>query len=139
MGLTMSKQLRESKERIPAGMPRQKLKVDGLQSNKRGYWAKEDQFQELMDAGYTFVSNNENITVGEDGRVNKGTMISRSASRTTDEKLYLMEIDKDYYNENQQIKQERVETTEKQMFNREDTETTYAVKGNKRTFENVGA
>lgn len=133
------RQTRTSKKRIPAGMPRQKLKVDGLDSKKRGYWAKEDQFQELQDAGYTFVANNDSITIGEDGHVNKGSIISRPASRSSDEKLYLMEIDKDFYAENQQIKQDRIDQTESQMFNREDTPTTYAVGGNKRVNENVGA
>jgi hypothetical protein len=134
----MAKQYRASKKRIPAGMPRQKLKVDGLASNKRGFWAKEEQFQELLDAGYTFVANNDNLTIGEDGHVNKGSIISRPASRSNDEKLYLMEIDKEFYAENQQQKQQRIDQHERQMFEPQNTETSYALKGNKRTMETIG-
>lgn len=135
----MARQTRQTKKRIPAGMPRQKLKVDGLPENKRGYWAKESQFQELQDAGYTFTTNNEDLAIGEDGYVNKSSIISRPASRTDDEKLYLMEIEKSFYAENQKTKQARINETEHQIFNREDTETSYAVKGNKRTTESIGA
>lgn len=130
---------REAKKRIPAGMPRQKLKVEGLDENKRGYWATEEQFQELQDAGYTFVVNNADIKVGEDGKVDKGSLISRPASRSNDKKLYLMEIDKGFYEENQHIKQERIKQSEQQMFQREDTETSYVVGDNKLSSELVGA
>jgi len=135
----MAKELRQTKKRIPAGMPRQKLKVDGIAENKRGYWAKEEQFQELQDAGYTFTKNSDDLTIGEDGYINKSSIISRPASRSDDTKLYLMEIDKEFYAENQHIKQDRIKETEAQIFNREDTPTTYAVKGNKRISENIGA
>ena len=135
----MAKELRQTKKRIPAGMPRQKLKVDGIAKNKRGYWAKEDQFQELQDAGYTFTANSDALTIGEDGYINKSSIISRPASRGDDEKLYLMEIDKEFYKENQKIKQDRIKETESQIFEREDTPTSYAVKGNKRLSENIGA
>jgi len=130
---------RNMKRRIPAGMPRQKLKVDGLASNKRGYWATESQFQELQDAGYTFVENKDSIAIGEDGHINKSSIISRPASRTDDKKLYLMEIDKEWYAENQATKQKRIEVTEQQIFNRQDDKTTYAVKGNSKTLESIGA
>ena len=135
----MAKQLRQSKKRIPAGLPRQKLKVDGLAENKRGYWAKEEQFQELQDAGYTFTTNSDDLVIGEDGYINKSSIISRPASRSDDTKLYLMEIEKEFYAENQKIKQDRIKETEAQIFDREDTATTYAVKGNKRMSETIGA
>lgn len=130
---------RSMKKRIPAGMPRQKLKVEGLAANKRGYWATESQFQELQDAGYTFVANNEAIVIGEDGHINKSSIITRPASRSEDSKLYLMEIEKDFYEENQKTKQKRIDATEKQIFDREDTRTTYAVKGNAKISETIGA
>ena len=135
----MPKATRQTKKRIPAGMPRQKLKVEGIPENKRGYWAKEEQFQELQDAGYTFTSNKDDLVIGEDGYINKSSIISRPASRSDDEKLYLMEIDKTFYAENQKLKHDRINETEKQIFNREDTDTTYSVKGNKRSTENLGA
>ncbi len=137
-GINMA-QTRQQKKRIPAGMPKLKLKVDGLPSNKRGYWATERQFRELQDAGYEFVSNNGELTIGEDGHVNKGSIISRPASQTTDQKLYLMAIDKDWYQENQSIKQERVKSQEQQMFSDQNSKTTYSVSGNKQSSEMIGA
>lgn len=135
----MPKALRQTKKRIPAGMPRQKLKVEGIHESKRGYWAKEEQFQELQDAGYTFVKNSDDLVIGEDNLINKSSIISRPASRSDDEKLFLMEIDKTFYEENQKIKQTRLNETEHEMFNRGDTDTTYSVKGNKQSSENLGA
>ena len=135
----MARPTRQTKRRTPAGMPRQKLKVEGIPAGKKAYWAKESQFQELQDAGYTFMANNGDLEIGEDGYINKSSIISRPASRTEEERLYLMEIDKEFYEENQKIKQNRILETERQIFNREDTPTTYAVKGNKRTTETIGA
>ena len=135
----MAKALRQTKKRIPAGMPRQKLKVEGISENKRGYWATEEQFQEMQDAGSTFVSNKDDLVIGEDNYINKSSIISRPASRSDDQKLYLMEIDKVFYKENQRIKQDRINNAEHEMFNRADTDTTYAVKGNKSMSENIGA
>ena len=137
--MAIKKLPREKRKRIPAGMPRQKLKMDGLASNKRGYWATEDQFAELRDAGYTFVANSDELVIGEDDYINKGSIISRPASRFEDTKLYLMEIDKTIYNENQRIKQTRIKETEKQIFNRQDSEKTYSVKGNRKFAETIGA
>lgn len=133
MGLVMT--TRQEKRRTPAGMPRLKLKVTGLSTNKKAYWAREDQFQELQDAGYTFVTNKGDLEIGEDGYINKSSIISRPASRSDEEKLYLMEIDKDWYAENQQIKQARISATEEQIINPQSTNTTYPVQGNKITTE----
>jgi hypothetical protein len=135
----MSIKTRAQRKRIPAGMPRQKLKVDGLAEGKKGYWATEDQFQELQDAGYTFVANNDNLIIGEDNFVNKSSIISRPASRSEDKKLYLMEIDKDDYADNQRQKQARIAETEQQIFTRPDTDKSYSVKGNRNFAETIGA
>lgn len=134
-----TKQTRQQRKRIPAGMPRQKLKVEGLSANKKGYWATEDQFQELQDAGYDFVTNNDDLVIGEDHHVNKSSIISRPASRSDDKKLYLMEIDKAIHADNQREKQARINETEKQIFTRQDTDKTYAVKGNRKFAETIGA
>lgn len=132
------KKPREERKRIPAGMPRQRLKVEGLAKNKRGYWATETQFEEMLDAGYTFVSNDAELSIGQDGYIPKGKMISRPASRSEDAKLYLMQIDKDIYADNQRIKQEKLKETEVQIFNRENTKHEYAVEGNSKISENIG-
>lgn len=130
---------RQQRKRIPAGMPRQKLKVDGLKSNKKGYWATEDQFQELQDAGYDFVPNSDELVIGEDHHINKSSIISRPASRSDDKKLYLMQIDKAVWAQNQKEKQDRINQTERQIFNRQDTDKTYSVKGNRKFAETIGA
>ena len=133
------KKLRNQRKRIPAGMPRQKLKVEGLNKDMKGYWATEEQFQELQDAGYEFVSNNDEIVIGEDNYINKSSIISRPASRSNDKKLYLMQIPKEDYEENQRFKQNRIDQMEKQMFERADTDKTYSVKGNRKFTEMIGA
>jgi hypothetical protein len=138
MGLTMA-QTRQQKKRIPAGMPKLKLKVEGLPAGKRGYWAKEKQFRELQDAGYEFVSNDGNLVIGEDGHINKGSIISRSAGESTEEKLYLMAINQDWYDENQQIKQQRIKQQEAEMFADQTSKTNYTVEGNKQSSELLGA
>lgn len=133
------KKLRDQRKRIPAGMPRRKLKVDGLAKDKKSYWALEEQFQELQDAGYTFVANNDELVIGEDNYINKSSIISRPASRSDDKKLYLMEIPLDIHKDNQRIKQNRITENEMQMFNRQDTDKTYSVKGNRKYSEMIGA
>ena len=137
--MTVQKKTREQRQRIPAGMPRQRLKVEGLDNSKRGYWATESQIEELLDAGYRFVSHDETITVGQDGYIPKGKMITRPASRSDDKKLYLMEIDKDIYAENQRIKQDAIKAQETAIFERGDTQHEYVDKANSKITENIGA
>ena len=126
---------REKARRIPAGMPRQKLKVEGMDPSKKYYWATENQFTELEGAGYSFVENNEGLDVGQDQKIDHGSRISRPASKYEDTKLYLMQIDKKWHKENQAEKQQAIDETESQILNRGDTETSYSVKGNSRKTE----
>lgn len=121
---------REEMKRKPAGMPRQRLTVHGG-SNNRQYWAKESQFKELEEAGYTFVTNHGTKT-GDEDKDHVGSRVSVSASRSSDEKLYLMEINPKWYKENQDAKQAQIKEQEREMFNRGDTETTYQVKGSRK-------
>ena len=126
---------RDKQKRVPAGMPRQKLKVEGMDPNKKYYWATESQFAEMEGAGYSFVTNNEGLEVGQDQKIDHGSRVSRPASRFEDSKLYLMQIDKKWHKENQKEKQDAIENTERQILNRGDTETTYSAKGNARATE----
>lgn len=128
----MARPKREEMKRKPAGMPRKKLVTDGLDPNFKYYYAKEDQFQELIDAGYVFETNNSDITTGDEGKEHPGSRVSVPASRSTDEKLYLMKIRKDWYQENQKTKQRAIDEQEREMFNRGDTEKTYTVKGTRK-------
>ena len=123
---------REEQKRIPAGMPRQKLKVEGMDPSKKYFFANEGQINELQDAGYDFVRNTDDLTIGQEGKEDEGTIVSRPASRSDDSKLYLMSIPKKYYEENQKVKQDMIKEQETEMFNRGDTETTYMVKGSRK-------
>lgn len=122
---------RQEMKRKPAGMPRQKLTVHGTDNNKRQYWAKPSQFKELEEAGYTFVTNHGTKT-GDEDKDHLGSRVTVPASRSDDEKLYLMEISKDWYKENQGAKQAQITEQEREMFNRGDTETEYKVKGSRK-------
>ena len=123
---------RKEMARKPAGMPRQKLKTEGLEPDKKHYFAKESQFKELEEAGYTFVQNHGDIKTGDDQKDHLGSRVTVPASRSSDEKLYLMSIPKKWYEENQKVKQDLIDAQEREMFNRGDTETTYTVKGTRK-------
>ena len=123
---------REEQKRIPAGMPRQKLKVEGMDPSKKYFFANESQINELQDAGYDFVRDGQDLTVGQEGKTDEGTIVTRPASRSDDSKLYLMSIPKKWYEENQKVKQDMIKEQETEMFNRGDTETTYMVKGSRK-------
>jgi len=118
---------RQEMTRTPAGMPTKKLVVNGADPSKKQYWAKPHQFKELQDAGYTFVMNDD-VQTGEDRKEHVGSHVTMPASRFNDEKLYLMEIPKEWYEENQRYKQNQITEKERAMFNRGDTETTYQTK-----------
>lgn len=128
----MPRPKREEMKRVPAGMPRQKLKVEGKDPNRKYYWAFEEQFPELQAAGYRF-EHDENLTVGEDQKFDKGTVVARPSSRSEDKKHYLMSIDKKWHKENQKLKHDQIDQQEYEMFNRSDTETTYVDKTQKST------
>lgn len=123
---------RKEMKRRPAGQPRQRLTVEGLDPNKKYYWAKEIQFRELEEAGYTFTTANDSIKTGDLKELSPGSRITKPASRTNDEKLYLMEIPKKWYEENQKVKQDEIDNHEREMFNPDDTETSYKVKGTRK-------
>lgn len=133
------RQNREQQKRIPAGMPKQKLKVKGMEPGYKYYFASEDQIDELHNAGYTLVANKGEIEVGEDGHVIKGSIVSRSASRSDDSRLYLMRIKQNWYEENQKIKHDLIDKNEQQILHPEETETTYIPQGqNTRRTELLG-
>lgn len=115
MNETRESQNRETQKRIPPGQPRLKLTAEGLRPGFRGYWAKPEQFDELRAGGYAFVKK-ENVTVGTDkqGNTDLASLVSRSAG-SDGSRLYLMQISKKWYNENQAIKQQAITQTEKQI------------------------
>jgi len=105
---------RERKKRIPAGQPRQVLPVEGIPEGYVGYWAKEEQFDELLDAGYEFVTSGE-VRVGSmktEGD-QMGSKVKHVGKRGST--VYLMKIRKDWYDENQAVKQAAIDRVDKQI------------------------
>lgn len=123
---------RENTVRIPPGQPRLKLTVKGLKKNERGYWAKPDQFEELIEGGYVFV-HKDGIEVGTDksGNTDLGSLVSKPAG-SDGSRLYLLKIRKDWYDENQAIKQREITRNESQMLNPEEGNNQYIPGGKNR-------
>lgn len=132
------RQNREQQKRVPAGTPKQKLKVNGMEPGYKYYFASEGQIDELQGAGYTLVGNKGEIEFGEDGHVIKGSIVSRSASRSDDSRLYLMRIKQKWHEENQNIKQDLIDQKEQQILHPEETKTTYNPIVNSRRTELLG-
>lgn len=106
---------RETLKRIPAGTPRLKLTVNGIPQDQQGYWAKPEQFEELKDAGYSFVYK-DNVEIGSEKTegVSLGSIVSQSAG-SDGSRLYLMKIPKQWYKENQAVKQKAITAVENQI------------------------
>mgnify|MGYP001586852911 CR=1 FL=1 len=118
-------QTRQKQKRIPPGMPRLRTSVTGLAKGKRGYWAKEAQFQELLEGGYEFVGKNyQGLVIGTEGNRGSdlGSLVSRS-SGSEGNRVYLMQIDETIYNENQAVKQGYVDDIERAMIERAPNES----------------
>jgi len=125
-------QLRQKQVRIPPGQPRLKLKVEGLKDNERGYFAKPEQFEELIEGGYRLVGK-DGIEIGTDKRGNTdlGSLVSRSAG-SDGSRLYLMAIRKDWYEQNQKAKQKQITEDENQMLNPGESQNQYIPDGKNR-------
>lgn len=119
---------RNEQKRIPPGQPRLKLNVDGLGPSERGYWARPDQFDQLKAGGYRFVYKDE-VEVGTDKQGNNdlGSLVSRSAG-SDGSKLYLMEIPKRWYEENQREKQDEI-TIQENLIKDPEGHNVYVPKG----------
>lgn len=132
------RQLRQDQKRVPAGQPRMQLTVSGLEKGFRHYWAKPYQFEELMAAGYSLVKE-DGIEVGTtgDGNTDLGSIVSKVGDRYTGERLYLLKIREDWYDENQAIKQAENDKT-MQAINRKPGDGYYTPDQNKVESEIVG-
>jgi len=109
--------IRDDMKRIPPGQPRLKLKVEGMKPGYQGYWAVPSQFEELQDGGYSFVKKEKDqVTVGTDkqGDIHLGSIVSRQAN-SDGSRLYLMQIKKSWYRDNQAIKQKTIDEAEHQI------------------------
>jgi hypothetical protein len=114
------------RERVPVGVPR--LKLDGGQ--RQGFvrrWVNDDgnRLQDCQQGGYEFVTNQ--LPTGTDiaSRESTDSRVSRVVGTKADGKplvAYLMEIRRDWYEEDQQSKQKRLDEQESQMRRGEDSQ-----------------
>jgi len=107
------------KERIPLGVPRTNMDVP----DKNGFvrrWINDvgGRIERSIDAGYVFVSD-QRIRVGQrEGNTDTGSKISMVVGRHdngTAMKAYLMEIKKEWYDEDQAAKQKSIDAIDDQI------------------------
>lgn len=109
----------ERPARRTAGGFRDKLTVVGQDPSKVYRWVKDKneggyEIANLLARGYTFVSSDSGVKVGEAEvytSENVGSIIRRIANQEG-EFLYLMCIDRDWYEEDLQLKEDRIQEVE---------------------------
>lgn len=102
--------------RVPFGVPRLKLAVPTRQGYVRR-WVNDQQgrLRQAEQGGYQYVEDPSlQIGTSDIDNVNRdlGTRVSRVVDRATGEKAYLMEIKKDFYEEDQAAKQAIINETD---------------------------
>lgn len=123
------------RERIPLGVPRQKLAAP----KKPGFvrrWLNdtEGRLHNAQEGGYQFVKD-PNLQIGTQDidNVNRdlGTQVSRVVDKTTGQKAYLMEISEEFYAEDQALKAQKISETDRLIKHGklDDGESRYVPKG----------
>lgn len=106
--------------RVPLGVARSKLTVAGRPGFVRR-WINdsEGRLQNAQDGGYQFVQNEVVAQIGDADIDNEnrdmGARVSRVVNQTTGQRAYLMEIQADFYQEDQAAKVAKVEETDKRI------------------------
>jgi hypothetical protein len=102
-------EVKSRKERIPVGVKRPNLQAKN-QEGKVRRWVNDDhgRLQRFQDGGYEFVED-PNAAESTD----TGTRRSKIVDKRTGKRAYLMEIDKELYDEDQVLKQGRVDRVDK--------------------------
>lgn len=106
--------------RVPLGVARSKLTVDSRPGFVRR-WINdsEGRLQNAQDGGYQFVQNEVVAQIGDADIDNEnrdmGARVSRVVNQTTGQRAYLMEIQADFYQEDQAAKVAKVEETDKRI------------------------
>ena len=100
------------KERIPVGVKQYKLKSEHS-PNKVGRWVNDrgNRLQRFLDGGYEYVEDPD-ATESSDGL---GSKKSKVVDSNTGQKAYLMEIDKDLYDEDQEVKQAKLDDVDNRI------------------------
>lgn len=93
---------KDRKERKSFNSPKLQLKVD-TPDGFEDHWFLERELADAGECGYEMVSDRDkNLHIGEDDvstNTDIGSCVSTIGNRSTGEKLYLMRIDKKYYDE----------------------------------------
>jgi hypothetical protein len=107
-------EIQKRKDRIPVGKRQYKLQAEHRQG-KEPRWVndRDGRLQKFLDGGYNFIDDPD-ATEGSDGISGKKCKVVDSGSGM---KAYLMEIDKDLYDEDQLDKQGEVDKTDKKILN----------------------
>lgn len=94
------------KERIPVGIRRKKLD-SRVPPDKVPRWVNDDpgRLQRFLDGGYEFISDPK----ASDNSTDLGSKISMVVDKGTGKRAYLMAIDKDLYQEDQDMKNKRLD------------------------------
>lgn len=107
--------VRERKERIPVSGPRDILTVKGKDANYAYRWVKDipGRIQRFLDGGYEVV--NHDAQVGQ-RTVDSGSKVGSAVTRNDgSNQLVLMRIPIEWYNEDQEAKQEQIDALEDSM------------------------
>lgn len=107
--------LKERMKRVPIGTRRNLTTAEDLDPNYEHRWVrdKDARLQTFLDAGYEFVDAG---TSGEGGiRPSNTDSRTTAPSKDSADKLYLMRIPKDYFEEDQRAKQERIDAIENDL------------------------
>lgn len=111
-------QKRQTKKRIPPGMPRMQTQVAGLKPGMRGFFAREKDFQQMLDGGYTFVTTDSREVQIDQYTMNSldlGSLVSR---KSDDTRAYLMQIPEEDYRDNRRQVHESLDVLENALLNR---------------------
>jgi hypothetical protein len=107
-------------QRVPLGVARSKLSVTGRPGYVRRWINDKDGRLEMaQQGGYTFVED-QTLQIGGGADIDSenrdlGARISRVVSQSTGQKAYLMEIQEDFYREDQKAKVRKVEEVDKRI------------------------
>ena len=129
---------RRKSQRTPFGVPRKKLSVDGY--HIPGYTLRfindtDNRILDAVEGGYQHVSKDEIPNVGDKNVANVeglGTVVCRRVGVKENGSAmyaYLMKIEEDIYNEDQQMKEEVLTNKEDSLMGGTDIENSYVPRG----------
>jgi len=106
-------------KRIPMAQARQVLNVEDVPDNLIARWVLDtkNRCQVFESAGYEYITD-KGLAVGDkkvDGSRAAGSVVCK-VGNSTGEMLYLMAIDRKYYEEDQATKQAKIDSIEEELY-----------------------